>query len=197
MTTNNLLNKLKTKGILKTKELLKYNISESTLSRLVKNGKLERLSKGFYVHPESTAIKLEEFDYIFACTKFGKKSVIGGITALYHYGLIDKVPTQTWVIVKKGIRTKDKRFKLINVKKIINEGVIDNLNYKITTIERTIVDAFVYSNRIGLRTAIEVITKAINKKMSSIDKITAIAKKTKQEKALIKNWESIIGSISA
>jgi predicted transcriptional regulator of viral defense system len=197
MDTNTLLTRLKNKGIVTTKELTKHKISEATLSRLVKSGQLERLTKGLYIHPESTAIKPEDFDFIFACTKFGRASVIGGITALFHYDLIEQVPTQIWVIVKKGTRTKDKRFRLIPMDKINREGIIQNKNYRITSIERTIVEAFVYANRIGLRTAIEAITRAIKRKLTTINKISNIARKMKQEKALIKNWEAITGAISA
>jgi predicted transcriptional regulator of viral defense system len=129
--------------------------------------------------------------------KFGRDAVVGGITALFHYDLIEQVPTQTWVIVKKRTRTKDKRFRLIPMDKISREGIIQNKSYRITSIERTIVEAFVYANRIGLRTAIEAITRAIKRKLTTINKISNTARKMKQEKALIKNWETITGAISA
>ncbi len=197
MDTNTLLAKLKSKGIVTTKELVKCKISESTLSRLVKNKQLERLTKGLYVHPESTIINPEDFDFVFACTKFGKEAVIGGITSLFHYGLIEQVPTQTWVIVRKGTRTKDKRFRLIGIDKISREGIIQKKNYKITSIERAVVEAFVYANRVGLRTAIGAMKTAIKRKLTTLNKITDTAKKMKQEKALIKSWEAIIGATSS
>jgi len=198
MDVNSLIIKLKKKGIITTREIVKHGVSEATVSRLVKSGQLDRLTKGLYIHPESTVIKAEDLDFVFACTKFGHNSIIGGVTALYHYGLIEQVPTQTWVLVKQGTRTKDKRFRLIPIRKMHNAGIVEfNNGYRITSIERTIVEAFVYSNRIGLRTAIEAITRAVKKKMTTLNKVSDIAKKIKQEKALIKNWESITGALSA
>ena len=73
-------------------------ISQPTLSRWVKEGLIHRIARGLYVHPK-TKIAPETFDFIIACAKFAPKSAIGGLTALYHYGLTYQPPGQIWVLV--------------------------------------------------------------------------------------------------
>jgi predicted transcriptional regulator of viral defense system len=197
MNTVKIINNLKTKGIVTTKDLLKMGISKPTLTRLVKEEKINHLARGLYIHPDSEVIKPEELDFIVATRIFGKRSVIGGLTALFHYVLVEQVPQQIWLIVPSDIKTRDNQYRLIRTKKVTNEGVIDNRRYRITSIERTLIDALIYSSKIGIRTAIEAITRAIKRKQTTIKKISDTAVKMKQDKVLKKYWESIIGAISA
>ena len=39
------------------------------------------------------------FQWNVACARFGPRSLIGGMTALFHYHLIPQVPNQVWVVV--------------------------------------------------------------------------------------------------
>ena len=197
MNTIKAINRLKAKGIITTKELIKMGISKPTLTRLVKEEKINHLARGLYIHPESKVVKPEELDFIVATTIFGKRSVIGGLTALFHYVLVEQVPQQVWLIVPSDIKTKNNQYRLIRTKKISSEGIIDNGRYKITSLERTLIDALTYSSKFGIRTAIEAITRAIKRKQTTIKKLSNTAIKMKQQKVLTKHWETIIGVISA
>lgn len=191
------INRLKNKGIVTTKDLIKMGVSKPTLTRLVKEKKINHLARGLYIHPDSKVVKPEELDFIVATKIFGKRSVIGGLTALFHYILVEQVPQQIWVIVPSDIKTRSNFYRLIRTKKISNEGIIDNGRYKITSVERTLVDALTYSSKFGIRTAIEAITRAIKRKQTTVKKISDTAIRMKQEKVLKKHWETIIGAISA
>lgn len=84
-------------GIATAKQIQKkLGISQATLSRWVKNGELLKLSHGFYVHPKF-GIPPEELDFAVACAKFGAKSTIGGLSALFHYGLTEQPPAQVGI----------------------------------------------------------------------------------------------------
>ena len=89
--------KLKKMGIFTRSQAEAMGLSHQSLSRLVEEEKIIRVGRGMYLHSEGNLCR--DIDYQVACTKFGPKSVIGGITALFHYNLIEQVPGQVWVLV--------------------------------------------------------------------------------------------------
>lgn len=197
MNKDKILAKLKNKGIVTLSDLIKMGLSQPTVSRLALSGKIQHLSRGLYIHPDSKVVKPEELDFILACIKFGGKAVIGGISALFYYKLIEQIPHQTWVIVPSNIICTDHRYRLIRSSRKLKHGIIKNNKYKIVSIERALIESLLYANKFGLSTAIEAITRAIRRKQTTIKKIAEMAKKMKLEKTLAKHWESIIGAISA
>ncbi len=192
--TKKALEKLKNIGFFSVSEAYKAGISKSTLSRLVSRKIIFRVGHGIYFHPESN-ISPEEQDYIKACLKFGEDAVIGGITALFYHHLIEQVPHVIWVIVPQKKQTRDKFYRLIRVKSVKKEGIEKHKYFKITNIERTIVEAFVYKNKIGIRIAMQAITKAIKEGKTDLNKIMKMAKTLGYEKIMQKHWESIIGAL--
>jgi len=186
--------KLKRLGIFKISDAIKIGVSQPTLSRMVQKGSIIRVARGLYIHPEAN-IQSEKLEYIAACTKFGKKAYITGITALFHHGLTEQVPNQIWLSVPRNTRTTDTKYNLIRVKRYKSEGVINSKHYKIASIERTLVDSLKYSSKIGIRTVIAAITRAVLEKKTKIENIRKLAKKLNIDKTLSKYWEPIIGSI--
>jgi len=188
------IKKLKKQGFFGIKEVLNAGISKATLSRLVAKEKLFRVGHGLYIHPESN-IPAEIQDYVRARSKFGSNSIIGGLTALSYYHLTQHVPQQIWVIVPQKKQTRDNFYRLIRVKKIKNSGIVKHKYFSITNIERTIVEAFQYAGKIGLRTAMAALIKAIEENKTDLNKIMAMARKLGQQKMMKKHWETIIGAL--
>lgn len=194
ITQSNRCSILKTLGIFQLNDAKKAGISQPTLSRMVAQGNILRLGHGLYMHPDSF-VSPEEQDYVQACSKFGSHSIIGGLTALFYYGLIDKVPTQVWVIVPQSKRTVDSRYRLIRMKNLSPVGVETHKLFRITTIERTLVEGLQYSSKIGIRTAISAIRRAVTEKKTTLAKIMTMAQKLNLENVVKKHWETINGSI--
>ena len=95
MAEKSTLERIKHLGLLNSEQLRKHlSISQATLNRLAKSGDLRRLSYGLYVHPE-VEIPPQDVDFAVACAKFGAKSAIGGLSALFHYGLLEQPPAQS------------------------------------------------------------------------------------------------------
>lgn len=96
--TNNNAKKLKQVGIFRAKDALsEIGISQATLSRWVSKGKLTRLARGIYAIL-SINLDADKLDFIIVCIRFGANSSIGGLSALFYYGLVDQVPNQLWII---------------------------------------------------------------------------------------------------
>ena len=166
---------------------------QDTLSRLSQEGAVELVSHGLYLHPDSS-IPPEEIDLAIAQKKFGKDATIGGITALYHYGLIDQVPTQIWVMVPAEKQTHDPLYRLLRIKTPLDIGITQHKSFNITNLERTLVEAFRYASKIGLRTAIRATQRAIEEGRTSLERIAQMAKALHLPQFLNPYWEVLIAT---
>ncbi|MDE3269665.1 MAG: type IV toxin-antitoxin system AbiEi family antitoxin domain-containing protein [Pseudomonadota bacterium] len=68
----------------------KASVSRHSLSRWASSGKLYRVGRGLYMHPDCP-IDPAELDFAVACKHFGEQAGIAGASALFHYGLITQV----------------------------------------------------------------------------------------------------------
>jgi predicted transcriptional regulator of viral defense system len=185
----NLVKKL---GIVTARQIQnKLGISQPTLSRWVKSGDLLKLSHGFYIHPKFE-IPAEELDFAVACAKFGSQSAIGGLTALFHYGLTEQPPAQVWVVVPPIKAYSSPYYKTLRTKTSLKEGIDIFKFYRITSIERTIIEALKFSTKIGPRIAINAARTALREGKTTEKKIGEMAKKLKSRPAFEKYWEAIV-----
>jgi len=87
-------------GILKTSELKKAGVDTITLTRLVKKGVIERITRGLYIDINT----LEDSYYIFQyqCSK----AIFSHETALYFHDLTDRTPIKIMATIPSGYNTK-------------------------------------------------------------------------------------------
>lgn len=186
-----ILPKLKKLGVFRIVDAQRLGVSQPTLSRWVAQGKLSRLERGLYMHPNAPRYS-ENLDYIIACAKFGPDSAIAGMTALFYHGLIEQVPQRIWLVVPENVQTKEAFYRCIRTQTDPKIGIEKHGDYRITNLERTIVEAFRYSSKIGLRIALRATRLALANKRTNLQKIYKQAKALKLEKFLEKYWEAIV-----
>ena len=189
--TTSALSRLKALGLFGIEEAKQAGVSQPTLSRWVSAGKIRRLGPGLYQHPEFN-IPAEDLDYIIALSKFGPESVIGGLTALFYHGLIEQVPGRVWVMVPYSVKTSDPLYRCIRTKNDPKLGIEEHKFFRITNLERTLVEAFRYSTKIGLRVALQATRTALKEKRTTLQKILKQAKALRLEMSIERHWESII-----
>ena len=183
---------LKVLGLLTSSEVQKkLRISQPTLSRLVRNGEIIRLSHGLYMHPEFK-IPPQELDFAVACAKFGIKSSVGGLSALFHYGLIEQPPSQVWVIVPPNKADSNRLYRSLRTKTQLKYGINQFEFYRISNIERTVIEALKFAVKIGPRVAIKAARKALRDGLTTEKKLGEMARKLNLHSVLEKNWEAIV-----
>ena len=180
------LKKMKVFNLVQAKEV---GLSRQDLARLVKEGKLLRMGRGLYSHPQAPTDR--EIDLQMACTKLGPKSVVGGLSALFYYNLAEQVPQQVWVLVPPNKKTRSQDYRLIRTKTKLDVGVVEENGYRIVSIERAIVEGFKYATKIGERTAIQAARTAIQQKQTTLQKIGKVARELDLYPYLIKYFEAI------
>ncbi|MDU3125799.1 MAG: type IV toxin-antitoxin system AbiEi family antitoxin domain-containing protein, partial [Finegoldia magna] len=86
-------------GTITIKEAEEKNISPKKLQRMVKQGSLERVTRGLYLHPEF----LEDSYYIFQHR--APKAIFSHETALYLHKLSDENPHKIIATIPSGYNT--------------------------------------------------------------------------------------------
>ena len=189
-----ILKKFQSMGLFKLNEVQKkIGISQSTLSRWVDKGIINRISRGLYIHPQSSILP-EHLDFVIACSRFGFKSAIGGLSALFYYKLIEQVPQQVWLIVppSKKEESSQKKIKCLRTRTSLTIGINKKKYFKITNVERTLLEAMKFSTKIGQRTIVSATRKALKTKLTTEKKLTQMSTRLGMKNILEKYWEAIV-----
>ncbi len=120
----------------------------------------------------------EENQFKVATLIVGEPSAICLLSALSVYDLTDEIPRQTWVTVPQSKRTREKSLKILRqVDPQWDIGIHKRNGYAITSIERTIVEAFFYKRMLGSNVAVHALREAVRKKLTTPSKVLDMAKK--------------------
>ena len=183
--------RLKKYGVFRVQDAKSLGLSKTSLIRLVSLEIIERVAPGLYLHSKSS-LTGEQRDYVIACARFGSEAVIGGMTALFHHRLMEQVPHRVWVLVPYSQRASSPLYRCLRTKTNPREGVEDHGAYRITNLERTIVEAFRYSSKVGLRIAMRALRTAVSEKRTNLAKIHRQAKALGLESFIERYWETLI-----
>ncbi len=183
------LTKLKKLGIFTLQQAEEMGLSQQELSRQVASENLKRVARGIYLHPE--AVLESNVGFQIACARFGSKSAIGGLSALFYYNLAEQVPSHTWVIVPSERKTKESGYKLIRTKTPLEKGIVDKSGFRIVSLERAILEGLKFVTKIGERIAVKAARDALSKKQTTEMKLGKAAKELGLEAVLGKYFEVI------
>ena len=112
-------------------------IRRNQIYRSVSQGTIERIYPGVY---RLSLFPAGQFEEVFAAlVSSGENAVVGFETALYIYGLSDIIPADIHLILPRSSSRRRSHIKMHTNK--LNEQEITNYEgFRITTVERTIVD---------------------------------------------------------
>lgn len=194
-TKKDALSRLSRKKTFNLDDARRAGISHPTLLRMVRSGVVSRLERGIYAVAGKEPLG-DEGDYAVVKKRFGPTAVISGLSALSHYNLIDEVPTQIWILVPPGTRTTSGKYRLIRTKRDLKTGVIKEADYKIASPERALIDALVYSSKIGERVVKTAILRALKNKITTEERIFKMGRKLDALRLLDSEWQSILAGLA-
>ena len=182
-------------GYITTKELTKYNINRRFLTSLVKEEKLIRASRGYYILPN---VFSDDFYIILSKCK---KAIFSDATALYLHNLSDRIPLVYDITLPYGYGNCYKDMSNVSLHYVKNElidlGMIEiespfGMKIKTYDIERTICDIIKNKNKMD----IEVFSKALKEysrlKNKDLLKLMKYAKKLNVEKKVREYMEVLL-----
>ncbi|MEO7207218.1 MAG: type IV toxin-antitoxin system AbiEi family antitoxin domain-containing protein [Steroidobacteraceae bacterium] len=184
-------------GVMRTSQALMRGIHPAALYRLVENGQLMRLARGFY-----RLTSTQEFsnpDLAVAAAK-APDAVVCLISALAFHGITTQVPRVVHLAVPRGryaglrLRTppvKIYRFDAPTFFQGIEVHPIDGIPVRIYGVARTLVDCFKYRNKLGLDVAIEALRLARTRKRISNREVLQCARLLRQDRIMAPYLESV------
>jgi len=156
------------------KQALKAGFSRREIQASYEARQIERVARGVYQSVES---EFSEDDLLqSAVLRVGLPSAICLISALVHYHLTDIIPRKVWIMVPASKHTTHGDLKLLRTRSPAWQvGIIQENGFQVTSLERTIIDCFIYRRLVGVNTFLDALKMAIEQKRTSPGKILDMA----------------------
>lgn len=174
-------------GTITTKLVEANNIHREYLSKLVREGKLERISYGVYITPSAWEDKM----FIYQLRK--KRMIYSHETALYLLGLTDRDPLVYSVTVpygynasrlkKEGLNVHTVKKELFELGVCMKKSAFGN-NIKTYNMERTICDILRDRNNQDITIVSDSLKQYVNRQDKEINKLMKFAKLFRIENVL-------------
>lgn len=167
---NKILNLFKN-GYLTTKDVTDNNIPRTYLTKLIKENKIERVSRGVYIKKN---VLVDEFVVLQSKSKY---AIYSNTTALYLHGFSNRIPIRYDITIKSGYKGSLQKADNVNLfytkNELLDLGVI---NYKLDSgniirvydLDKTICDIIKNKKKIDA----EIFNKAIREYFYSKKKNT-------------------------
>lgn len=165
---------VKTKGVLRPRDLDPYAIPRTYLSRLCNAGKLQRIARGLYVLPDSNIT--ENHSLAEACKRV-PKGVVCLLSALRFHEFTTQAPFEVWLAIgEKAWRPRIDnpplrivRFSQATLDAGVEAHQIEGVTVHVYSPAKTVADCFKYRNKIGLDVAIEALRECRRDRRCSMD----------------------------
>jgi len=185
------------KPVLRMSDALKAGVNRRQLYSLLKEGRIERLSRGLYRVTNAPA--LSEPDLIAVAMRV-PKGVICLISALSFHHLTTQVPHAVDVAIQRGQPlpridyppTNTYQFSGNAFRRGIETHVIDGVKVRIYSAEKCVADIFKYRRQLGLDVAIEALKLWQARKGSSVDRLLEAARHCRVENVIRPYLEALL-----
>jgi predicted transcriptional regulator of viral defense system len=175
-----LLSLARKKPLLRARDLLEYSIPTAVLGRLVRAGKLERVSRGVYSIPNRP---ISEHRSIAEAALRVPNGVICLLSALRIHEIGTQAPFEVWLAIAKNQPTPRVEQPAVRAVRMsgaaLSEGIqqreIEGVTVKVFDPAKTIADCFKYRNKFGLDVALEALREGWSQRKFTMDDLWRFA----------------------
>lgn len=173
-TPETILELARERGLVRPRDLAPLGLARVSLTRLVRQGRLVRVSRGLYALPDQQVSEHTAFAEVALKVPQG---VICLLSALRFHELTTQSPFKIWLAIPNKARAPTMEYPPLHIVRFsgvaLTEGVeehtVDGVPVRVTGIAKTIADCFKYRNKIGLDVALEALREAWRAKRVSMD----------------------------
>lgn len=176
-----LLDLARARGILRPRDLDKDSIPRVTLTRLVRQGALERVARGLYRHPDQGPT---EHEGLVTVAAVAPQAVFCLLTALQFHGLTTQLPRQVWITLPQGSHPPRVAYPPLRTIQATgatySEGIEvikhQGVSLRVYNPAKTVADCFKHRSKVGLDVAIEALRDVRAQRKASADELWHFAK---------------------
>lgn len=147
-------------GLIRTREAIELGIQSRVLKQLVQGKKLEQISRGVYRIPGKHPISNPDLFTVAARIPNG---VICLLSALSFHDITTQIPSKVSIALERRAETPRLDYPPLSIHrfsgKAFTDGVeihiVDGIQVKVYSMEKTLADCFKFRNKIGMEVAIE------------------------------------------
>lgn len=188
----------RSRGLVSARQVAKLGIHTQALSRLVKEGLLERVARGQY-RPADHPVTEHHGLALAAATVPG--GVICLLSALGFHGLGTQLPFEVWMAMDRRARKPALRYPPLRVVRFtgpaLTAGVethtLEGQSVRVYNVTKTLADCFKYRNKIGLDVVLEALGEAWRKRCFTMDEIDRFARICRVERVMRPYLEALVG----
>ena len=168
------------RGLIRPRDLNERGLHTVALTRLVRQGLLQRVGRGLYAIPDRP---MSEHGALAEVARKHPKGIVCLLSALRLHELTTQSPFQIWLAIPNKARAPRMDYPPLRIVRFsgaaLTEGIekhsVDGVSVRVTNVARTVADCFKFRNKIGLDVALEALQEATREKRVSMDELWRFA----------------------
>lgn len=192
-----LLKMARRRGIITSRDAERAGIHSQHLTRLVREGLLERIARGHY--RAASSLVTEHHGLVIAAS-IVPKGVVCLLSALEFHGIGTQLPSEVWMAVRQGSGAVTVVRQPIRIVRFsgaaFDEGAeshrVEGAPVRVYSVAKTIADLFKYRNRIGLDVALEALREAWRERKFTMEALDRAARACRVDRVMRPYVETIV-----
>lgn len=188
---------LKSRGVLRSKDLERCGFARPQISAAVTAGVIERLRRGLYALPNAD---LTEHQSLLEITQSSPIARICLLSALRFHNLTTQNPHEVWIAIgpkdrKPAIQSPKLRvfrFSGSSLTEGIEEHTIHGVTLRVYSVAKTVVDLFRYRNKVGIDVALEALKEGWNARRFTMADLDHMARLCRMSRVMAPYVETLI-----
>lgn len=193
-----LLSLARRRGVLTANDASRAGIHSQQLTRMVREGVLERHSRGQYRFAQSP---ITEHHGLVMATRAVPGGVVCLLSALDFHRIGTQLPAEVWLAVARGRRTPAMRQPPLRIVHFSGDAFttgierhrVEGATLRVYSVAKTLADLFKHRNRIGLDVALEALREAWREHRFTMDALDRAARACRMQRVMRPYVEAIVG----
>mgnify|MGYP000228777823 FL=1 len=172
----NILDLAAERGLIRPRDLTERGLPTVALTRLVRQGRLQRVGRGLYALPDRP---VSEHNALAEVARKHPQAIVCLLSALRIHDLTTQSPFEVWLAIPNKARAPKMDYPPLRIVRFsgaaltrgVEDHVIDGVPVRVTSVARTVADCFKFRNKIGLDVALEALQEAWRAKRASMDEL--------------------------
>jgi predicted transcriptional regulator of viral defense system len=172
----NILDLAAERSLIRPRDLTERGLPTVALTRLVRQGRLQRVGRGLYALPDRP---VSEHNALAEVARKHPQAIVCLLSALRFHDLTTQSPFEVWLAIPNKARAPKIDYPPLRIVRFsgaaltdgVEEHAIDGVPVRVTSVPRTVADCFKFRNKIGLDVALEALQEAWRAKRVSMDEL--------------------------